>query len=160
LPPLQYERERQSALEKLGISRLSILDKLVDAKRHEGKAAATAGQGRCVEIPDVEPWPNPVHGACRIAALLDELAQATRRHVVLDTVAADAATLWIVHTYAIDIAYISPRLAITSPEKRCGKTTLLTVVGALVARPQPAANMTTATLFRVIDAARPTLLVD
>jgi predicted outer membrane repeat protein len=79
---------------------------------------------------------------------------------VLDQAAADAAALWIVHTHAIDAAYVSPRLAITSPEKRCGKTTLLTVLGALVARSLATANMTTATIFRVIQAARPTLLID
>src|SRR5271169_6937669 len=64
------------------------------------------------------------------------------------------------HTHAIDAADVSPRLAITSPEKRCGKTTLLHLLRALVARPLPTANMTTATLFRAIQAAQPTLLID
>jgi uncharacterized protein DUF3631 len=36
----------------------------------------------------------------------------------------------------------------------------LTVLGALVPRPLPTANMTTATIFRAIEAARPTLLID
>jgi hypothetical protein len=36
----------------------------------------------------------------------------------------------------------------------------LSLLGAFVARPLPTANMTTATMFRVIEAARPTLLVD
>ena len=83
-----------------------------------------------------------------------------RRHVVLDQAAADATALWIAHTHAIDAAYVTPRLAITSPEKRCGKTTLLSVLCPVVARPLSAANITPATVFRAIDAVRPCLLVD
>jgi putative DNA primase/helicase len=159
LPPLTYERERGAAAKRLRCRRVSTLDELVDAKRREGRAADAAntkGQGRRIEIADIVPWPEPVDGA----ALIDEVAGAIRRYVVLDLASADATALWTVHTHALDAAYVSPRLEITSPEKRCGKSTLLTVLGALVARPQPAANITTATLFRAIEAAQPTLLVD
>ena len=74
--------------------------------------------------------------------------------------AADACTLWCVHTYLIDAAWISPRLALTSPEKGCGKTTLLDVLARLVWRPLPAANATSSALFRVVEMQRPTLLID
>jgi hypothetical protein len=47
-----------------------------------------------------------------------------------------------------------------APEKRCGKTTLLDVVGLLVPRPLSTANITVAATFRTIEAARPTLLID
>jgi putative DNA primase/helicase len=156
LPTLAYERERSAAAERLGC-RVQILDHLVAGERGDGADRSdTGGRGRPLVIADVEPWPAPVDGA----ELLHEVAGAIRRYVVLDAAAADATALWTVHTHALDAAYVSPRLAITSPEKRCGKTSLLTELGALVARPQPAANMTTATLFRAIDAARPTLLID
>jgi hypothetical protein len=156
LPRLQYEREREAAAQKLGIVRVTVLDRLVDAKRREGNAGDTAGQGRRLEIADIELWPDQVAGA----ALLDEIATTIRRHVILDEAAADAAALWVLHTHALSAAYVAPRLAITSPEKRCGKTTLLTLLSALAARPLATANMTAATIFRVIDAARPTLLID
>lgn len=155
LPPLQYERERADAAEKLGC-RAVFLDKLVAAARGAGEAADNRGQGRPIEIADIEPWPEPVNGA----ALLDELSRTIRQYAVLDASAADAAALWVLHTHALDAAFITPRLAITSPEKRCGKTTLLTLLSGLVARPLPSANMTAATIFRVIEAAHPTLLVD
>lgn len=131
---------------------------MIEAARAAGEAdIAGAGRpGRTLGIPDIEPWPVSVEGA----ELLDELAKKVRRYVVLDTAAADAVALWVVHTHAIDAATVSPRLAITSPEKRCGKTTLLTLLGAFVARPLATANMTTAVLFRVLEAAKPTLLVD
>ena len=44
--------------------------------------------------------------------------------------------------------------------KRCGKTTLLDVLGRLVRRPLPTANVTSSAVFRVVEAYRPTLLVD
>jgi hypothetical protein len=155
LHPFAYDRERGDAAKRLGC-RISTLDRLVAEQRGEAATIDTGGRGRPLEITNVEPWPEPVDGA----TLLDELEHAIRRHVVLDQTAADAAALWIVHSHAIDVAYVSPRLAITSPEMRCGKTTLLTVLSPLVARPLPAANMTKATMFRAIEAARPTLLID
>ena len=44
--------------------------------------------------------------------------------------------------------------------KRCGKTTALHVLAALVHRPLPAANVTAAALFRSVEQFRPTLLID
>ncbi|MGH7038370.1 MAG: DUF3631 domain-containing protein [Stellaceae bacterium] len=159
LKRLEYERERAAAAEKLGC-RTAMLDKLVAAERDKatGRAAGkdAAGQGQPLKIADAEPWPEPVDGA----ALLDSLADTIRDHVVLDAAAADAVALWVVHTHAIAAASVAPRLAITSPEKRCGKTTLLTLLWALVARRLSAANMTAATMFRAIAAAHPTLLID
>jgi len=50
--------------------------------------------------------------------------------------------------------------ASSRPEKRCGKTTLLTVLSELVNRPVIAANISPPALFRVIEQTRPTLLID
>src|SRR5262249_5781759 len=72
----------------------------------------------------------------------------------------DATALWAVHTYLLDALHITPRLAITSPEKQCGKTTLLDVLFRLVWRPLEASNTTTSPIFRTIEKARPTLLLD
>jgi putative DNA primase/helicase len=157
LPPLDYDRERQPAAKRLGC-RPAILDQLVEAARAAGKedAPGAARHGRTLGILDIEPWTGSVDGA----DLLDGLAQIIRRYVALDAPAADAVALWVVHTHGIDAAMVAPRLAITSPEKRCGKTTLLTLLRALVARPLATANMTTAVLFRVIEMEQPTLLID
>ena len=103
-----------------------------------------------------EPWPQPVDGA----ELLDEIASGIRRYVVLDAAAADAVALWCVGTHAFDCFTIFPRLIATSPEPRCGKTTLLDAIERLVPRPLAAANITAPALFRTIEAARPTLLLD
>jgi hypothetical protein len=157
LPLLDYEREREAVAERLGC-RVAVLDQLVEAARSsaEPEAPGASRRGRTLAIPDIEPWPMPVDGA----ALLAELSTAILRYVVIERPAADAVALWIVHSHAIDSAMVSPRLAITSPEKRCGKTTILTLLRALVARPLATANMTTAVLFRVIEMEQPTLLID
>src|SRR5690349_11002136 len=59
LPKLEYERTREDAAKKLGV-RKSILDKLVAAARPSDRAP---GQGRPLELPAPESWPEPVDGA-------------------------------------------------------------------------------------------------
>lgn len=64
------------------------------------------------------------------------------------------------NTYFIDCVSTAPILALRSPEKRCGKTTVLSWLGRFVHRAILASNMTSATVFRVIEGWRPTLLID
>ena len=158
LVPLDYERARKDAGKKLGVSRLPLLDALVKAKRAELglDGAGDAKQGRAISLPEPEPWPEPVDGP----TLLDDIAAALKRYVIMAEHARHVTALWNVHTYLLDCFLISPRLAIRSPMKRCGKTTLLDVLGWLVWRPLPTANVSAAALFRVVEAYRPTLLVD
>ena len=46
------------------------------------------------------------------------------------------------HTHAFEASFITPRLAITSPQKGCGKTTVLDLLSGLVPKPLQAANVT------------------
>jgi putative DNA primase/helicase len=153
LSPLEYDRERKATAQKLGVRALS-LDKLVKANRAEPYRAAE--QGQALELPMPEPWPEPVDGA----ALLNDMASAISQYVIADEGAIESVALWVFHAWTLDAFPISPRLAITSPEKGCGKTTLLDVIGYLVPRALPTSNATTAAVFRVIEAAQPTLLID
>src|SRR5262249_7672689 len=57
-------------------------------------------------------------------------------------------------------AEVSPILAVTSPEKGCGKSRVLQLLGGLVPRPLLAANLTVAGVFRTIQKFHPTLLID
>lgn len=157
LSMLEYERQRKEAAERLNV-RTSMLDRLVAATRDNLGLLDQDDdkQGRAVSLPEPEPWPEAVDGA----VLLDATAAAIRRHVVLSETACDATAVWIVHTYLADRFPISPRLGVVSPTKRCGKTTLLDVLGCLVLRPLPTANVTPAAVFRVIEMFRPTLLID
>ena len=105
---------------------------------------------------------NPSRGRKRStgAALLDEIAATLKRYVVMDEQARHSTALWVVHSYLLDAFMISPRLAVRSPMKRCGKTTLLDVLGWLVMRALPTANVSAAAVFRVVEGYRPCLLVD
>jgi hypothetical protein len=109
-----------------------------------------------LELPEVEPWPEPVDGA----ALLNDLRQVFARFVVLPKWTGEALALWTLHTYAFQWRDVSTYLSLESPEKRCGKTTLLTLLSELVNRPVVAANISSPALFRVIEEIRPTLLID
>jgi hypothetical protein len=80
--------------------------------------------------------------------------------VVLPAHAAETLALWILHTHAFQLRDVSTYIGIESPEKRCGKTTLLSVLSKLVNRPVPAANISSPAFFRVIEETQPTLLID
>ena len=113
-------------------------------------------QGRDVEFNEPEPWPEAVDGA----TLLDGLATIVSRYLALPQHADAALALWVLHAYTVGASFTSPILAITSPLKRCGKTLLLIVLGALVPRRLFASNVTPAVLFRTIEKYEPTLLID
>jgi hypothetical protein len=152
LSPLDYDRERQAVADGLGI-RIGTLDAEVAALRPKPEAVA----GRLVAFPAVESWPQPVE----TAALLDRLAATIRRHVIISPATADCCALWIAHTWVHERFQHSPRLSITSPVKRCGKSTLLDVLRMTCHRPIKADNISASGVFRTVEALRPlTLLID
>jgi hypothetical protein len=102
------------------------------------------------------PWDEEVRGA----DLLDEIVGILQRHIVLPEHAAEAVALWVIHTFVFDRFEHSPRLLVSSPDKRCGKSLLLRFVAALVARPLACENITTAALYRGIQKFSPTLILD
>ncbi len=108
------------------------------------------GSGRPV-IP-----PEPINDP----ELLDDVVRFVRRYVVLTDAQADAVALWVAHTYAFSAADTTPYVAVTSAEKRSGKTRLLEVLELLVREPLPTANISDAALFRAIAELSPTLLLD
>lgn len=114
------------------------------------------GQGKALTLSDPEPWPDAVNGP----DLLDAIARLLARYVVLPLAAANAVALWAVHTFLVDVLHLSPILAVTSPQKRCGKSTLLDVLRTLVRRALSASNISAAALFRVVEMSTPTLLID
>jgi putative DNA primase/helicase len=152
LTSVAYERQRGMAARRLG-TRATVLDRLVKGKR---QPEAANGQGQPLDLPTPESWPDPVDGA----SLLSEMTAAIRKYVVMEAGSAEAVALWTLHAHALDAFQISPRLGITSPEKRCGKSTVLDVVQFLTPRPLSTSNTSAAAIFRTIEAAQPTLLID
>src|SRR5271166_3569685 len=152
LSSVAYEHQRVAVARRIGV-RATVLDMLVRGKRQPETAN---GQGQPLDLPTPELWPDRVDGA----ALLSEMTVAIRKYVVMEAGCPEAVALWTLHAHALDAFQISPRLAVTSPEKRCGKTTALDVVYSLAPRPLSTSNTSAAAIFRTIEAARPTLLID
>jgi hypothetical protein len=96
------------------------------------------------------------------AQLLDDLRQVLTRYVVFaDGHTASAVALWIATTHALPAFECAPRLIVTSPEKRCGKSRLLDIISGTCHRPLVSVNATVAAIFRSIgDGHPPTLIID
>jgi len=150
LAPIDYDRVRVEEAERLGI-RVSTLDSLVAQARGEEEESAGAAL-----FPGVDSWPQPVDGT----ALLAEIADTIRRFIVCDEETVIATALWCAAAWLVDVVNVCPILLINAPEKACGKTQLLTVVGKLVPRALQSAGISPAAVYRVIEKYRPTLLVD
>jgi len=157
LDPVDYEVKRRETATRLAI-RASILDREVNRKRRALGIATEDdnGQGRAVKIADPLPWNEPVYGDMIASAL----AAAIKLHAVLSEEVADTLALWILHTWVVDRFNISPRLAVTSPTKGCGKTTILRLLKQLVRRPKRAGSISSPALFRAIEHFHPTILLD
>jgi putative DNA primase/helicase len=149
LDQVEYDRTRKQTAEELGI-RASTLDTLVEKERNK-KAGAETG---LFAIP--EPWPEPVDGE----ALVDDIMRTLKRFSVLPPVGYVAVGLCVLEYYAFKLFQYCPILSIRSPEKRCGKSTLLRLLAQLVPRPLSAANVTDAVLYRAISRWEPTLELD
>ena len=153
LPLLEYELARVDLAKAIAIP-LGRLDRLVKARRSAREGTALSGSAlkpREVELVDYD-----VVGQ----ELLDELVAAINSYIWLPAGAALAIALWILHTYAMENWYRSPRLTFLSPTKRCGKTRSLEVLEHLVPRPIRTDNISPSALFRSVDAMQPTLLID
>lgn len=157
LNDLAYYRVRKASAEALGITS-GDLDKLVtkERRRLDAEADGATEGGSFVLFDEIEPWPDAVDGA----ALLDDMTHTIQRFTVLSVEQARACALWAAFTWFIDGANVAPLLNITSPEKRCGKSTLGELVKEMVARPLYASNITPAALFRAVEKWKPTLLID
>lgn len=149
LSPIEYDRVREHEAKAMGV-RAGTLDKMIRDRRKD------QAEAEGIDFDDVDPWPRPVDGA----ALLSELASTIKRFIVCPDETASAAALWIVMTWFMDVVQVAPLAVITAPEKRCGKSQLLFLLGRLVYRALAASNITPAALFRAVDAWKPTLLVD
>ena len=149
LSPFDYDRVRREKAKALSIQ-VKTLDEMVKKARNEDT------NHQRLPFPEVEPHPEPVNPA----ELFDEIASIIRGYIVLANAQVDALTLWIVMTWLIDVVEVAPIAIITAPEKACGKSQLLQVLGYLVALPLSAASFTASFLFRAIQAWRPTILID
>ncbi len=148
----------------LGVSKTEVAGLAKDAanKKQEREPsdakpkASDNAQGSAVDLPNIEPWPETVNGA----QVLNEVSSRFFRHIALPPGATDALALWTAHTHCFEAFLHTPRLNLYSPEKGCGKTTALDVLASMTPRPLRTESMTSAVLFRLVEAWKPTLLLD
>ena len=152
LSPIEFDRAADKEASAMGVNVGTLR---AEVAKRRGKASDNA-QGSAVELPDVEPWPDPVDGA----EVLSAVATRFLLYVALPPGAADALALWVALAHAFEAFIHSPRLNLHSPEKQCGKTLTLDVIASLVPRALRSESMSVAVLFRVVDAHKPTLLLD
>ncbi len=153
LSSIEYERRRKTEVKRLGI-RGTVLDTEIKARRRNLPEVIEEQDDSIFET--VTPHPDPVD----TADLLEEISSKLTRHASLPVGAADAIALWILNTYTYKAFTILPKLLLTSPVMRCGKTTVLEMVGRCVHNPLFTANITTASLYRTIDQWEPTVMID
>jgi hypothetical protein len=155
--PLRRAVVREATIQRLRRAGLGSSAVLADAAfGPEPKPHSAIVRAPVLQLNTAEPWLEPVQGS----DLLDQMAAAFSRFLVLSAEAADAEALWCLNTYAYDAAGVLPNLCISSLEKRCGKTRNLEILGCLVQRPLHTASITPAALYRTIDPYQPTLLID
>src|SRR5262249_40060305 len=126
LSPLEYDQVRVEKAQALGVRQKTLNDE-VEKVRHGAKVHESGEASESLSPLPPEPWEHEVNGG----TLLDEIHKFIGRFVAVTSDVLVTLTLWVVFTYLLDIVDTSPRLAILSPTKRCGKTLVLSILSAL-----------------------------
>ena len=150
LPATAFQLQKKPEANRLGITPRYLEKRVNEAREAEAARAVKAMK----EAPPIELWPESVDGN----KLLTALTSTVQKYVALTDAEALTVALWVVFAHAHGMFDISPILAISSPLRRCGKTTLLGILHELVPRPLMASNLTLAVVYSVEEPR--TLLVD
>ncbi len=148
LSPIEFDRVKQTEAEALGCGVTSLASEVKAERNKEKKRAAMT--------PDAEAWLEEVDGD----ALLDDLCRALQHYIVIDEKHLHTLALWAVHTHCFQHWQYTPRLHVSAPKKRSGKSRVLDVLEQIVARPLSADGLTAAVVFRLTEDNHPTLLAD
>ena len=149
LDVLDRELERNRIAEKYDV-RKSVIDQFLKGLEKEKDAGTTE-----IVTPAVA-WDSPVDGG----QLVESINNLIKKHIILQDDTSEAIATWVLLTYCYDAFRILPLLGVVSPEKRCGKTTLLEVLHGLCNKAILASNISPPAVFRTIEKHQPTLLID
>lgn len=92
--------------------------------------------------------------------VLDLILRLLELHLSLTQAQRMATALWALHTHIFDRYAITPRLALLSPVRGCGKTTALILLEALSANPDRSDHVTPAAIYHTLYYGKHTLLLD
>ena len=79
--------------------------------------------------------------------IFDLIVRLIEKYVAVSDDERIAIALWVLHTWAFDQFPITPRLALLSPVRGCGKTLLLILIELLCAEPFRSDNVTAAVIY-------------
>jgi hypothetical protein len=117
--------------------------------------AAPPAKSAAKETPGTAVTPRP------LGELLAAVRDTLRRYVSFQFIEQPTAiALWVLHTWTFEASYFTPYVHIFSAETSSGKSRLLEVLALLVNKPWKLDSGSTATIFRKIEADRPTVLYD
>ena len=150
LHPLELDKVIKEEAGKMGV-RVTTLRSTIEKNKGGGDAPQTN-----IDFPDDDSWDDPVDGG----QLIHDLCQVFNEYSHLPAGSSLTLSLWTILTYCYDMFGILPMVALLSPEKRCGKTTTLETLAKLCYRAIPASGISSAAVYRVVEAVKPCLLID
>jgi putative DNA primase/helicase len=137
-------------LRLLGKYGLNLADIPDIARRHEQATAAKAATKTATPAQEHPKAPNALELTHHVLREYVDMAP----HEYIGT------TLWFHHAHVFDHFPISPRLALLSPVRNCGKSLLLHLAERLTPNAERHDSISAATIFRLIDHGARTLLLD
>jgi len=150
LSNLEYEQVRKKEAKTLNI-RESVLDKEIAKERKRFEEEKLAHNSI---VSDVEEWHEAIQGD----QLLSELRKIYKQYAILPEGADIALSLWTLGTYCFDAFRIYPMIGVSSPEKRCGKSTVMSLLQALTNKALLSSSISPAAIYRVAELCKPSLL--
>jgi hypothetical protein len=92
--------------------------------------------------------------------VLDLVLRLLELHIAITPEERLAVALWVLHTHVFARFPVTPRLALLSPVRGCGKTMLLILIELLAADPYRTDNVTAATIYHLLDRQAHSMLID
>jgi hypothetical protein len=104
--------------------------------------------------------PAPPPSTAPAVNVLDLILVLVEQHIGLTPEQRRAVALWILHTWVFDRFTFTPRLALLSPVRGCGKTTLLVLLELVSANGYRSDNITAAAIYHLLGRRKHTLCCD
>ena len=150
LPRLQRGQVVRQIARKVGVPCKELLDAITPTTQE-------APHDMELKVVDLtEPWPGPVDGL----EMLKELYTTYGRPVWISDAARMMLAFWNIAEYDFKVWDKFPYLRIKSPDRNCGKSTLINTLERVVYKPFIGVSPTEASLFWLVQKEEPTLLLD
>jgi putative DNA primase/helicase len=172
----EVDKKRQVVWAKAAVSTLAKMTpierdqgikevaKRLDCRESTLRAEVEKEQARLAPVEDdllLPHWEgSAAPGPINTGALLQDIKAEIKQYIILSEQQLLVASLFVMFTWTHGCAVYSPMLLVTSPERDCGKSTLLGVLRFLVRRSLATSSIKGPGLFRSITKWGPTFVLD